>query len=194
MKLLFKAFLGVIIVCLVILRMNGGHIGVKINSVSIVKFSILLGYEFSQDSSHVAYIAHIYKFKHLTDSQLEMLDVLLTNGVSVDAIGEFSSRTALMSLANKLDSRGVEYLLKAGANANASNDFGHTAAMYVCSQSGGDSLQILELLVQYQADLSLKAHDGETCLSSAENHWRAGVKKGHDDSQLLEFIRANVHQ
>ncbi|OUV22853.1 MAG: hypothetical protein CBC55_02115 [Gammaproteobacteria bacterium TMED95] len=80
----------------------------------------------------------------------------------------------------------IEFLLQNGADVNASNDFGRTAAM---SAAYIGASVILELLLRYGADASdnLRCNEGKSTLDYADGEDTVALLKG----VALKFINHN---
>ncbi len=100
-------------------------------------------------------------------------------GGNVDVRG-YAQVTALINAAQNGHSDIVRQLLEAGADINATNDFGVTALIWAATKGHSD---IVRQLLEAGADINAKDidNDGDTALINA-------AQKGHSDiiRQLLE--------
>ncbi len=123
----------------------------------------------------------------------EMLQFLIEKGVDLeDKNGTFEG-TPLIDAASERWLLGVKMLLEAGANVQAKNKYGETAAYYAAQEH---SLPILQLLEKHGADIYQTDQVGTTLLLAAAEGIHGGnsaealemvqylVKKGLDVNQV----------
>ncbi|MNQ60791.1 Ankyrin repeats (3 copies) [compost metagenome] len=85
-----------------------------------------------------------------TDGRTNDVERLAAQGANVDGVGS-DGTTPLIWALNARNAKGVEALLKAGANPNlATEKLGGLSPMALVS--GGDSLELLELILRYGGD------------------------------------------
>jgi len=85
-----------------------------------------------------------------TDGRTNDVARLASQGANVDGVGS-DGTTPLMWALNARNANGVEALLKAGANPNLATEKFHGLSP-MALVSGGDSLELLELILRYGGD------------------------------------------
>ena len=121
----------------------------------------------------------------------DALILLVEYGASLEAQSS-RSFTALFAAAIRGHLETVEILLNAGANIDSRDSYGATAIMAIVKDTGKMNLphhskrrgvQMLRLLCERGADISLRDHRGKTAL-----HW-ASQAKGVDKETMISILR-----
>jgi uncharacterized protein len=110
----------------------------------------------------------------------------LAAGANVNALGTDGISPLLWMFGETLDSKPVEYLLKAGANPNYRDEKHKASAMYIAA-GGSRTTKILALLLKYKGDPNLLGPKDEPLLFTA-------VQQQRDDTiKLLVQSGADVN-
>ncbi len=101
------------------------------------------------------------------NSKLKEMQLLLDDGVDINAIASYSKRTALSAAASQGALKSVELLLKNGADVNALNADGSSALMHACSFGKKKGYAVAEKLIAAGAKVNHARSDERTALKSA---------------------------
>lgn len=96
-----------------------------------------------------------------------MMELLLTNGASVESRTDLSQPTALMRACEEGHEAAVQVLVEAGANIEASNGDGFTP-LFIAVASANEGL--VEYLLQHGADKTNRLADGTTMIDCAQGN------------------------
>jgi|EndMetStandDraft_3_1072993.scaffolds.fasta_scaffold340359_1 ankyrin repeat protein len=127
--------------------------------VLLVVWVFFMNMEFAQSSLRLGgnTVSQVYEdakvvalINAATDGRTNDVERLAAQGANVDGVGS-DGTTPLIWALNARNAKGVEALLRAGANPNLSTEkLGGLSAMALVS--GGDSLELLELILRYGGD------------------------------------------
>jgi len=120
------------------------------------------------------------------NGDLDEVDQQIKAGADVNAIGKDGISPLLFVLINR-QIKGMEHLLKAGANPNYKAALRNGSAMYLAA--GGNWPEALELLLKYGGDPNLRGNLNEPLLFIAVNQFR----KENIDLLLRHGADVNVH-
>ena len=128
------------------------------------------------------------------DGDIEAVESLLQNGVSVNAKNRFDD-TALLVAALKGHTNIARLLLEKHAALDEKNKYGHTALIMAACNNHKD---IVRLLLDAGAALDIRDHDNRTALDWACKHMRKEIEQmlreevNRRDQQREQKIRENV--
>ena len=102
-----------------------------------------------------------------TSSKLKEMQLLLDDGVDIDAVASYSKRTALSAACSQGATKTVAFLLKNGAYVDALDSDGSTPLMSACSLGKKKGFLIAQQLIEAGADVNLARSDERTALKAA---------------------------
>lgn len=173
------------------LRFQGLELAIKFNSPLILELSLKVGHKVSSNSHLLESVVAREKFAPLSESSKRLIEILVKEGVDIDAPAKVSKNSGLISSSKKLDISTMELLLSLGAKPNYSNGVGDTALLIACSKGGTKARSAVNLLAKYNADFYVKNSDGDDCLSLARKHFE-GSKNTSPDREILDIIESHL--
>ena len=118
---------------------------------------------------------------------MDIVNTLIEKGAKLDAVDftlrDRSGNTLLANAARSERPGKIKFILKSGAQINATNKLGYTPLMIAAEQG---NINVVKLLLAHDADVQIKARDGQ-------NAYRASVAgKNFNITQILEKKGAHL--
>ena len=110
-----------------------------------------------------------------SNSKLKEMQLLLDDGVDINAVATYSKRTALSAACSRGAAKAVAFLLARGADVNALDADGATPLMNACSLGKKKGFQVAQQLIAAGANVNHARPDERTALKAAIDGQNPGL-------------------